>query len=119
MPAWKAIVGERVFAHESGLHVDGVLKDPRNYEPFEPGEVGLCRTLMLGKHTGRRGLSERLRRLGLDPDGISLANMLRQVRAVSQQHKRALEDAELIALYRESARSMPLPDLRTKAAQPA
>jgi homocitrate synthase NifV len=119
MPAWKAIVGERVFAHESGLHVDGVLKDPRNYEPFEPGEVGLCRTLMLGKHTGRRGLSERLRRLGLDPDGISLANMLRQVRAISQQHKRALEDAELIALYRESTRSMPLSELRAKAARSA
>jgi len=74
---------------------------------------------MVGKHAGRRGLNERLQRLGLDPNGVSLANMLRQVRAASQQHKRALEDAELIALYRESTRSMPLSELRAKAARSA
>ena len=41
VPEWKAVVGERVFSHESGLHADGVLKDPRNYEGFDPVEVGL------------------------------------------------------------------------------
>ena len=41
LPVWKPVVGERVFAHESGLHADGVIKDPHNYEGFDPAEVGL------------------------------------------------------------------------------
>src|SRR5512138_376351 len=52
VPAWKAIVGERAFAHESGIHADGVLKNPKNYEGFAPEEVGLTRQLVVGKHSG-------------------------------------------------------------------
>ena len=53
VPEWKAVVGERVFSHESGLHADGVLKNPGNYEGFDPAEVGLSRYMVLGKHSGR------------------------------------------------------------------
>jgi homocitrate synthase NifV len=45
IPVWKAIVGTNVFAHESGIHADGVLKNPKNYEVFDPKEVGLTRQL--------------------------------------------------------------------------
>lgn len=105
VPAWKAVVGDNVFAHESGLHVDGVLKDPRNYEPFEPGEVGSSRRLVLGKHTGRHGLAARVQGLGLDPASICLSSLLRRVRAISQRCKRPIEDAELEGLCRSLAQA--------------
>jgi homocitrate synthase NifV len=52
LPTGKAIVGRSVFAHESGIHVDGVLKHPANYEPFDPAVVGARRRLVVGKHAG-------------------------------------------------------------------
>lgn len=107
VPAWKPVVGESVFAHESGLHVDGVLKDPRNYEPFEPGEVGSSRQLVLGKHTGRHGLAARIQGLGLDSSAICLSTLLRRVRAISQRRKRPIEDAELEGLFHSLAQSSP------------
>ncbi len=65
VPEWKAVVGEKVFSHESGLHADGVLKDPANYEGFDPAEVGLTRHLVVGKHSGAHGLMERYLSMGL------------------------------------------------------
>jgi homocitrate synthase NifV len=107
VPAWKPVVGESVFAHESGLHVDGVLKDPRNYEPFEPGEVGSSRQLVLGKHTGRHGLAARIQCLGLDSSAICLSTLLRRVRAISQRRKRPIEDSELEGLFHSLSQSSP------------
>ncbi len=52
----KPIVGENAFAHESGIHVDGVLKNPRTYEYFDPEAIGHSRSLVLGKHSGRKGV---------------------------------------------------------------
>lgn len=100
VPEWKAVVGERVFSHESGLHTDGVLKNPRNYEGFDPAEVGLQRHLVLGKHSGRRGLVQRLERLGVDPRGFDLDRLLLQVRRAAQRGKRPLRDVELKQLCR-------------------
>lgn len=107
VPAWKPVVGDGVFAHESGLHVDGVLKNPSNYEPFEPGEVGSTRQLVLGKHTGRHGLAARLKNRGLDPSAICLSTLLRRVRAISQRCKRPIEDSELEGLFHSLAQSTP------------
>lgn len=95
VPEWKAVVGERVFAHESGLHADGVLKNPRNYEGFEPGEVGLTRHIVLGKHSGSHGLRHRLEALGLQLAPDALLRLMTAVRHYSQVHKRPLTDAEL------------------------
>ncbi|MFH1058123.1 MAG: 2-isopropylmalate synthase [Pseudomonadota bacterium] len=68
----KAIVGANAFAHESGIHVDGVLKQPLTYEIMTPAEVGLTNNLLvLGKHSGRAGLKSRLMDMGYelgDPD---------------------------------------------------
>ena len=50
--AGKSIVGDAVFSHESGIHVDGLLKDRRNYENFAPEELGRTHRLVLGKHSG-------------------------------------------------------------------
>jgi len=98
VPAWKAVVGERVFSHESGLHTDGVLKDPRIYEGFDPTEVGLNRQLVVGKHSGRHLLLYRLAELGVDVDRERAADLLLEVRRLAQRRKRPLTDGELLAL---------------------
>ncbi len=102
VPEWKAVVGARVFAHESGLHADGVLKFPGNYEGFDPAEVGLCRQLVVGKHSGRHGLGYRLRQLGIELDRLELDDLLEKVRSISQRNKRPLTDGELLTLCRSA-----------------
>jgi len=99
VPEWKAVVGEKVFSHESGLHADGVLKDPANYEGFDPAEVGLTRHLVVGKHSGAHGLMERYLRLGLPVSRKRAESLLLQVRAIAQRNKRSLSDEELSRLY--------------------
>ncbi len=99
VPDWKAVVGERVFSHEAGLHTDGVLKDAANYEGFDPAEVGLHRHLVLGKHSGRHGLLQRLASLGLTLEGSAANGLLDEVRALAQRNKRPLSDRELVSLY--------------------
>lgn len=98
VPEWKPVVGRRVFSHESGLHADGVLKNPLNYEGFDPAEVGLQRYLVLGKHSGRHGLIQRLERLGLDPSSFHLEKLLRLVRDEAQRHKQPLSDQTVTRL---------------------
>jgi homocitrate synthase NifV len=100
VPAWKPVVGERVFSHESGLHADGVLKDPRNYEGFDPAEVGLNRCLVVGKHSGTSGLVERYREMGIAVSRKEALSMMEQVRAIAQRMKRSLNDADLLRLYK-------------------
>lgn len=103
VPEWKAVVGERVFSHESGLHTDGVLKNPLNYEGFDPAEVGLQRHLVLGKHSGRRGLTQRLEGLGVDPRSFDLERLLLQVRHAAQRRKQPVQDVELKKLCHTQA----------------
>ncbi len=100
VPAWKAVVGERVFSHESGLHADGVLKDPANYEGFDPAEVGLHRRLVVGKHSGTSGLIERYREMGIMVNRKEALSLIERVRAIAQRTKRSLNDAELLKLYK-------------------
>lgn len=99
VPEWKAIVGEKVFSHESGLHADGVLKYPGNYEGFDPAEVGLKRHMVIGKHSGRHGLQNRLRSLGIDLESLKMEDFLAKVRNVAQGEKRSLSDQDLVRLY--------------------
>jgi homocitrate synthase NifV len=105
VPEWKAVVGERVFAVESGLHADGVLKHPANYEGFDPAEVGLARQIILGKHSGRHGLRHRLAALDINLAHGEEQRFLGLVRGRSQQLKRSLGDGELLALLAEGFRA--------------
>ncbi len=100
VPDWKPVVGERVFSHESGMHADGVLKDPKNYEGFDPAEVGLERHLVVGKHSGTSSLVERYREMGISLNRREANSMLEQVRAIAQRTKRSLDDADLLRLYK-------------------
>ncbi len=99
LPVWKAVVGERVFAHESGLHADGVLKDPHNYEGFDPAEVGLVRQIIVGKHSGASGVVERFRNLGITLSRDDATLLLPVVRHESLKQKRDLKDMELVDIY--------------------
>jgi homocitrate synthase NifV len=98
VPEWKAVVGEKVFSHESGLHADGVLKFPGNYEGYDPSEVGLIRHMVIGKHSGSHGLQKRLQQLHVDLRTIDIDALLCRVRSASQTRKRALNDRELLCL---------------------
>jgi homocitrate synthase NifV len=99
VPEWKAIVGEKVFSHESGLHADGVLKYPGNYEGYDPAEVGLSRHMVIGKHSGRHGLQDRLSGLGIDLDRLEADSFLARVRNIAHRRKRPLSDHDLLRLY--------------------
>lgn len=98
----KPVVGERVFAHESGLHADGVIKDPHNYEGFDPAEVGLTRSIVIGKHSGTGGLIERFRSMGITVDRNRAEPLLEMTRALSCRRKRDLTNCELMGIYLEN-----------------
>ena len=101
IPLWKAIVGVNVFAHESGIHADGVLKNPLNYEAFSPEEVGLQRQLVIGKHSGRASILVKFREYGIELSEEEAEVILKHVRATAVQLKRALFDKELVYIYED------------------
>ena len=95
----KPVVGTGVFAHESGLHADGVIKDPHNYEGFDPAEVGLTRRIVVGKHSGAGGLIERYRSMGIVVDRKRADRLLEVTRVLSCARKRDLTNCELMAIH--------------------
>ncbi|MBC7333699.1 MAG: homoaconitate hydratase [Actinobacteria bacterium] len=101
IPVWKAIVGTNVFAHESGIHADGVLKNPKNYEVFEPGEVGLTRQLVVGKHSGSHTILHKFKEFGIDLTDKEANEILAMARAMAVDLKRPLFDKELMYIYKD------------------
>jgi homocitrate synthase NifV len=99
IPAGKAIVGELAFSHESGIHVDGLLKNPETYEFLTPGLFGRERRFVLGKHSGTAAVLDALKSLGLSADVALASALLRDVRALALANKRAINTSELRDLY--------------------
>ena len=99
IPVNKSVIGEEIFCHESGIHADGVLKDPKNYEPYAPEWVGAQRQIVIGKHSGRRALRYKLESLGLTA-GFEIGELLDRVRALATAKKSVLSDLDLIHLGR-------------------
>jgi 2-isopropylmalate synthase len=94
----KAIVGENAFAHEAGIHQDGVLKYRQNYEIMTPESIGLASNrLVLGKHSGRHALVARIRELGLDTTDIDMNRLFERFKTLADT-KKAVYDEDLIAL---------------------
>ena len=103
----KAIVGANAFAHESGIHQDGVIKNPLTYEIMTPQSVGLGgSTLSIGKLSGRKGLQGKLRELGHDLDGEALDAIYRAAIALADT-KKEVTDADLLALVERRAGDVP------------
>jgi homocitrate synthase NifV len=100
----KAIVGDNVFAHESGIHADGVLKDPRNYEAFAPESVGMARQLIIGKHSGSRMVKHKFEEFGITLTDEEANDILSRARRMAVQVKRSLFDKELIYIYQDYLR---------------
>lgn len=103
IPASKPVTGDAVFAHESGIHVEGVLKLPDTFEPITPESVGGSREIVIGKHSGSGALQHVLAEHGIEVDRAALGPVLEAVRYQATQRKRALTADELIALYTEVA----------------
>src|SRR5205085_181827 len=94
----KAIVGQNAFAHESGIHQDGMLKHAQTYEIMRPEDVGLQRTeLVLGKHSGRHALRQRIRDLGYHLDDQQLQLVFDGFKALADR-KKTIYDADIEAL---------------------
>jgi len=84
----KAIVGANAFAHEAGIHQDGIIKNPLTYEIISPQTVGVpARSLVLGKHSGRNALRLSLKDLGYEANDEELAEVYRRVTALADQAK--------------------------------
>jgi 2-isopropylmalate synthase len=99
----KAIVGANAFAHESGIHQDGMLKHQGTYEIMRPETVGATQTrLVLGKHSGRRAFGARLAELGYAIEGADLDRAFARFKAVAERRK-CITDADLEALIASEA----------------
>lgn len=99
--AWhKSLVGAGAFCHESGIHVDGLLKDLRNYQGVDPAEVGRCHQLVLGKHSGSHALRSAYAALGISVRAEHVPLLLSQVRDFATHRKRAPTADDLRSLHR-------------------
>jgi len=101
VPVWSPIVGANMFSHESGIHADGVIKNPKTYEVFSPDEVGLERQIVVGKHSGSATIELKLNEFGIPVTKEDASALLVVVRAKAVKLNRALFDKELVKLYRE------------------
>ncbi|MCY4030405.1 MAG: 2-isopropylmalate synthase [Acidobacteria bacterium] len=88
----KAIVGRNAFAHEAGIHQDGVIKDRRTYEIMKPEDVGVESTLVLGKHSGRHAVRKRCEDLGFDLNRFEVDRVYREVIALADRQKSVQDD---------------------------
>lgn len=98
----KAIVGANAFAHESGIHQDGVLKNASTYEIMTPESVGLTRSeLVLGKHSGRHALKSRVQELGYELGDNALNDLFKRFKDLADKKKQVFDD-DLIALIEDA-----------------
>ncbi|WP_005036962.1 2-isopropylmalate synthase [Holophaga foetida] len=95
----KAVVGRNAFAHESGVHQDGILKERSTYEIMKPEDVGFPDTgLVLGKHSGRNALRAKLEALGILLEGDGLVQVYRAFTDLADQRKKGVSDDEILEL---------------------
>ncbi len=93
----KAIIGENAFAHESGIHVHGVLGSAATYEPLTPEIVGNTRRIVLGKHTGAHAISAKLEEIGIKADRRQASEISERVKKIGDMGKK-MTDADLTAI---------------------
>jgi len=101
LPSWKSIVGTNVFAHESGIHADGMLKNPKTYEVFTPEEVGLERQIVIGKHSGTHSILRKFAEYNIILTEEEASAVLERVRATAVDLKRVLFDKEVRLIYED------------------
>ncbi len=97
----KSVVGAGVFTHEAGIHVDGLLKDPRNYQGFDPAEVGQKHRIVLGKHSGHRAVMAVYATLGIGLDEAVALQLVGRLRTFVLDTKRTPDEQDLIKLLND------------------
>ncbi len=117
VPPNKAVVGENAFTHESGIHVDGLMKDETTYEPIPPEKVGRKRRFVLGKHVGTAVIREKLRRMNIEVNEEQLLEITKRLKRLGDRGKRITEaDLRAIAedvLERPRRRDIEVDDFTT------
>ncbi|MHB8167224.1 MAG: homocitrate synthase/isopropylmalate synthase family protein, partial [Sulfuricella sp.] len=108
VPTNKSIVGEGVFTHESGIHVDGLIKNRANYQNFDPAEVGRHHRMVLGKHSGCSAVIRAYADLGMMLDEFQAGTILTRIRQYAGSVKHAPDVEELKLFYLETATRSPL-----------
>lgn len=93
------IIGKHIFSHESGIHVNGMIKHEKAYEAFSPQSVGLERAYPIGKHAGTSTLLFHLKAMGIEPNMETLTLMIPTIRELVTNRKKVLNKKELKALY--------------------
>jgi 2-isopropylmalate synthase len=115
----KAIVGRNAFAHEAGIHQDGMLKDRRTYEIMRPEDVGVPETtLVLGKHSGRHAVARRCEQLGVTLSRQDLDQVYRRLVALADTQKHVTDD-DLRAIVFDVSGSAPGPGAADHASESA
>ena len=99
IPVYKPIFGRNIFYHEAGIHTDGILKNPLNYEAYPPELTGSKRKLLIGKHGGSAAIKYNLNKHGIKITDEDAASMLSIIKEESSILKRCLTDNELLFLY--------------------
>ena len=97
----KAIVGANAFAHEAGIHQDGMLKDAQTYQIIDPGELGLTMTLPLGKHSGRHAFARACAEAGIELDADELREAFGRFKELADESR----DVTLDEVFAEVALS--------------
>src|SRR5437773_3415622 len=107
IPINKPVVGDNAFAHESGIHQDGVLKYRETYEIMRPEAVGLTSNrIVLGKHSGRHAFHDRLAALGVEPGQVDMNKAFERFKALADR-KKNIYDEDLLSLVAEEATRIP------------
>lgn len=93
------IVGGNVFTHKSGIHVDGVLKNPKLYEAIDPEKIGAKRRISLGKHSGKAAIKHKLSELNLAASSDNIELLRREINRFAENRKSDLSDDDFVRLY--------------------
>ncbi|MEQ1530208.1 MAG: homocitrate synthase, partial [Methylococcales bacterium] len=91
----KSLIGRDVFSHEAGIHVDGLLKDPNNYQGVDPALVGRRHQLVLGKHSGSQGVMHAYQQLGVQINRRQAGRLLTMIRQFVSVNKRSPQSVDL------------------------
>lgn len=101
IPLNKAIVGGHVFTHESGIHVDGLLKDQRTYQSLDPQLLGRSNRIVIGKHSGLSAITSLFKELQLAVNAEEARRILSRVRQHAVEHKGPVPRETVVAIWRD------------------
>ena len=93
----KPITGQNAFSHKSGVHTNGVLKDPRTYEPFDPAILGRERKIVIDKYTGKSAVAARLEEYDIEVSNAELEVIVSRIKNIGDQRKQ-LFDADILEI---------------------